>query len=53
MRHFPFAIGEAERDRWLALMNGAMDEVGIAGEARDHLGAFFDQVADFMRNREG
>ncbi len=53
MRHLPFSIGEAERDRWLALMNGAMDEVGLSGEARVHLGAFFDQVADFMRNREG
>jgi hemoglobin len=53
MRHVPFAIGEAERDRWLALMNGAMDETGLSGEARGHLGAFFDQVADFMRNREG
>ncbi len=53
MRHAPFSIGEAERDRWLALMEAAMDETGLAGEAREHLGAFFAQVADFMRNREG
>lgn len=53
MRHVPFAIGEAERDRWLALMAAAMDEVGLAGEARDQLGSFFVQVADFMRNRPG
>lgn len=52
MRHVPFSIGEAERDRWLELMGGAMDEMGLAGEARVNLGAFFDQVADFMRNRE-
>lgn len=52
MRHVPFSIGEAERDRWLAMMNEAMDEVGVTGEARVNLGAFFDQVADFMRNRE-
>lgn len=52
MRHIPFSIGEAERDRWLELMGGAMDEVGVSGEARVNLGAFFDQVADFMRNRE-
>lgn len=51
MRHFPFSIGEAERDRWLLLMNGAMDETGVEGEARSHLEAFFAQVADFMRNR--
>jgi hemoglobin len=53
MRHVAFSIGEAERDRWLELMGGAMDEMGVAGEARMNLGAFFDQVADFMRNREG
>jgi hemoglobin len=53
MRHVSFAIGEAERDRWLELMSGAMDEVALAGAARANLGAFFDQVADFMRNREG
>lgn len=53
MRHVPFSIGEAERDRWLKLMGAAMDEMGLSGEARVNLGAFFDQVADFMRNREG
>ena len=53
MRHVPFSIGEAERDRWLKLMGAAMDEMGLAGEARVNLEAFFDQVADFMRNREG
>lgn len=53
MRHVPFSIGEAERDRWLKLMGAAMDEMGLAGEVRVNLGAFFDQVADFMRNREG
>lgn len=51
MRHMPFSIGEAERDRWLLLMAGAMDEVAVEGEARSHLEAFFAQVADFMRNR--
>lgn len=53
MRHLPFSIGEAERDRWLALMEAAMDEVGVVGEPRESLAAFFAQVADFMRNREG
>ncbi len=52
MRHFPFSIGEAERDRWLQLMDGAMDENRVSGEAREHLRAFFAQVADSMRNRE-
>ena len=45
MRHMPFSIGEAERDRWLQLMGEAMTEVGLEGEAHE------SQVADFMRNR--
>jgi hemoglobin len=51
MRHVGFAIGVAERDRWLALMGAAMKECGVAEEVRVELGAFFGQVADFMRNR--
>lgn len=51
MRHMPFRIGEAERDRWLEMMSEAMDEVGLTGEPRELLGGFFDQVADFMRNQ--
>ncbi len=50
MRHMPFRIGEAERDRWLDLMRAAMDEVGTAAEARLFLDPFFEQTADFMRN---
>lgn len=50
-RHMPFAIGEAERDRWLQLMAAAMDEVEVTGQVREDLDAFFFQVADFMRNR--
>ncbi|BCX47394.1 hemin receptor [Haloferula helveola] len=51
MRHMPFSIGEAERDRWLELMGAAMEESGVTGEVRTKLDEFFAQVADFMRNR--
>ena len=51
MRHLPFSIGEAERDRWLALMDDAMAEAEIRPAAREVLRPFFAQVADFMRNR--
>jgi hemoglobin len=50
MRHIPFRIGVAERDRWLELMAGAMDEARIPAAAREFLDPFFSQVADFMRN---
>ena len=51
MRHAPFAIGEVERDQWLACMAIAMDEQAIEGELRSFLDARFAHVADFMRNR--
>ncbi|SKA82075.1 hemoglobin [Prosthecobacter debontii] len=51
-RHMPFSIGLAERDRWLDLMGASMREVEIPLEHVPLLGAFFAQIADFMRNRE-
>ena len=51
MRHMPFRIGVAERDRWLALMGAAMDEAEVEGAAREFLDALFLQIADFMRNQ--
>ncbi len=50
MRHLPFRIGEAERDRWLELMAAAMQESEVSEQAAAPLRAFFAQVADFMRN---
>ena len=50
MRHAPFRIGVAERDRWLELMSLAMHETGVSPNARGFLDPFFAQVADFMRN---
>lgn len=51
MRHAPFRIGEAERDRWIQLMAAAMDETRVPETARAFLDPFFAQVADFMRNQ--
>jgi hemoglobin len=51
MRHLPFRIGVAERDRWVELMNAAMEESAVPEEAAGFLGPFFAQVADFMRNQ--
>lgn len=52
MRHGPFSIGVSERDRWLALMNGALEECAVPEPAASALRTFFAQVADFLRNRE-
>jgi hemoglobin len=51
MRHIPFRIGIAERDRWLQLMGEAMDETQVPPFARAFLDNLFAQVADFMRNQ--
>jgi hemoglobin len=43
-------IGEAQRDRWIKLMEAAMDETGVTGQARAVISPFFAQVAEAMRN---
>lgn len=53
MRHLPFSIDVAARDRWLAIMRDAMDEVEVMPPAREELEDFFYQTADFMRNTPG
>ena len=52
-RHLPFQIGTAERDLWLACMDRAMREAGIAEDLRQALRGAFFKTADWMRNREG
>ena len=52
MRHAPFSIGIPERDRWLELMAAAMKETNVPGSVSLNLKTFFEQVADFMRNRD-
>jgi len=51
MRHMPFKINIAARDRWLELMGKAMDETGVSDLSHAFLVPFFSQVADFMRNQ--
>ena len=51
-RHLPFAIGVAERDQWLACMNRAMQDSGVAEDLRQRLSNAFFKTADWMRNRE-
>jgi hemoglobin len=51
-RHFPFPIGEAERDQWLFCMKMAMDEIIQDAGLRGDLYGAFAQLADHMRNRQ-
>lgn len=51
MRHAPFAITQAARDRWVELMEAALIEAQIPGEAAAQVRAFFDEAATFLINR--
>ena len=51
MRHAPFRVGQAERDRWVEYMDAAIVETGVPSPSREILTAFFAQTADFMRNQ--
>ncbi len=50
-RHLPFAIGENERDQWVACMFLAMESIGVEEALREKLLASFFRTADFMRNQ--
>lgn len=50
-RHAPFPIDERARDRWMALMTRALDEVRFPADVDRMLRAFFDTTATFMINR--
>ncbi|HZG57100.1 globin [Paenibacillus sp.] len=49
-RHMPFPITTAHAEAWLACMAGAMDEIGLAGGAREFLFARLTQTAHHMVN---
>ena len=51
MRHQPFAIDDDARDRWLAAMRGAMDELNPSTPFANALTDYFTMAADAMRNR--
>ena len=52
MRHHPFAITRAARDRWISLMTEALAEAKLPPEAEPPLRQFFDDAATFLINRE-
>lgn len=51
-RHFAFAIGGSERDRWLVHMRTAIDAQAPAPDVRAELERYFDLAAEAMRNRD-
>jgi hemoglobin len=53
MRHGPFKIDQAGRDRWVELMEAALAEAELPTEAIPPLRKFFHDAATFMINVEG
>lgn len=51
-RHFPFAIGAAERDQWMLCMNKALDEMPLDAVFRENLSLALQQLATHMINQE-
>jgi hemoglobin len=52
MRHFPFAIGESERDQWMFCMNKALREVNLPEQLRIELQQALQNLATHMINQE-
>jgi hemoglobin len=52
MRHAPFAIGPAERDRWLVHMRAAVAAMTPAEPIERALLDYFEMAAEAMRNRD-
>src|SRR4051794_41496665 len=53
MRHGPFAVNEAARERWLQLMTNALDEAELPDDVRAFLTEFFEGVSAMLVNRPG
>ncbi len=52
MRHAPFPIDQRARDRWVALMEHALNQMAFAPKVTTVLRSFFQEVATFLINRE-
>lgn len=52
-RHFPFAIGQVERDAWVKHMTNAVAAMTVTPQDAGLLLGYFDDAATFMINRDG
>jgi hemoglobin len=51
MRHAPFPIDAAQRDRWLTHMRAAIAELEPSPDVAEELERYFAMAAESMRNR--
>jgi len=50
MRHMPFRLDRRARDRWVQLMDKALDTAHLPKESEDLMRAFFHHMATFLMN---
>ena len=50
MRHIPFKVDQAARDRWMQMMANALNETELPTEADAILRHFFEGMSSFMMN---
>jgi len=50
MRHMPFKLDQRARDRWVQVMEKALDDAQLEKESKDLLCAFFHHMATFLMN---
>lgn len=51
MRHAPFPIDQAARDRWVLLMDRALEQADLPPDATEKLRAYLYDAATFMINQ--
>ena len=51
LRHAPFPIDQAARDRWVELMLAAVDAAELPADPAERMRAFLAQTATFLINR--
>ena len=51
IRHVPFYINQAARDRWMQHMTAALAEAQLPADVADVMRTFLDGIATFLMNR--
>ncbi|MGQ4806736.1 hypothetical protein NKDENANG_00071 [Candidatus Entotheonellaceae bacterium PAL068K] len=52
MRHAPFRLDQRARDRWVTLMDNALEQIAFPAQVTSVLRTFFHDVASFLINRQ-
>ena len=53
MRHMPFRLDQRGRDRWVQLMDRALEQAALPQESADVLRQFFHHMSTFLMNTPG